>query len=221
MLAQRPRSLQPASMPLLDPDPVGSARVASAAPPEHYEAAVERAVERIRAGELDKVVLAREVRVHAPGRSTRRRCSTACATGSRRATATSSARRSWRSSAHRPSCSCAATAARADRRAGRHRAAAAPTPRSTTTSASSCCAAPKDREEQAIVDPPDRAHARAGERVGRRRRRAGAGEGPERPAPGHADPRPARGAAAGGGAGRPACTRRPPWAASRATRRCR
>jgi salicylate biosynthesis isochorismate synthase/menaquinone-specific isochorismate synthase len=34
--------------------------------PEHYESAVGRAVERIRAGELEKVVLAREVDVHAP-----------------------------------------------------------------------------------------------------------------------------------------------------------
>ena len=39
-------------MPLLDPDPVARTRVASAAPPSHYEQAVERAVERIRAGEL-------------------------------------------------------------------------------------------------------------------------------------------------------------------------
>ena len=35
-------------------------------PPSHYEEAVARAVERIRAGELEKVVLAREVEVHAP-----------------------------------------------------------------------------------------------------------------------------------------------------------
>ena len=35
-------------------------------PPEHYESAVARAVERIRAGALDKIVLAREVQVHAP-----------------------------------------------------------------------------------------------------------------------------------------------------------
>jgi salicylate biosynthesis isochorismate synthase/menaquinone-specific isochorismate synthase len=35
-------------------------------PPEHYEGAVARGVERIRAGALDKVVLAREVQVHAP-----------------------------------------------------------------------------------------------------------------------------------------------------------
>jgi salicylate biosynthesis isochorismate synthase/menaquinone-specific isochorismate synthase len=53
-------------MPLLDPDPVERTRVASAAPPAHYEHAVARAVERIRAGELEKVVLAREVRVHGP-----------------------------------------------------------------------------------------------------------------------------------------------------------
>ncbi|MGI8945758.1 MAG: isochorismate synthase [Thermoleophilaceae bacterium] len=59
--------LRPAAMPLLDPDPVEHARVAGAAPPSHYEEAVRRAVERIHAGELEKVVLAREVRVHAPG----------------------------------------------------------------------------------------------------------------------------------------------------------
>jgi isochorismate synthase len=57
--------LRPVAMPLLDPDPVERVRVASAAPPSHYEQAVERAVERIRAGELEKVVLAREVRAHA------------------------------------------------------------------------------------------------------------------------------------------------------------
>jgi isochorismate synthase len=57
--------LAPAAMPLLDPDPVERARVASVAPPSHYEQAVERAVERIRAGALEKIVLAREVRVHA------------------------------------------------------------------------------------------------------------------------------------------------------------
>jgi salicylate biosynthesis isochorismate synthase len=57
--------LAPVAMPLIDPDPVESSRVASAAPPSHYEQAVERAVERIRRGELEKVVLAREVRAHA------------------------------------------------------------------------------------------------------------------------------------------------------------
>jgi isochorismate synthase len=52
--------------PLLDPDPTGRFTIASTAPPEHYEQAVARAVERIRAGEFEKIVLAREVAVHAP-----------------------------------------------------------------------------------------------------------------------------------------------------------
>ncbi|HWC27322.1 MAG TPA: isochorismate synthase [Solirubrobacteraceae bacterium] len=59
-------ALRRAPLPLLDPDPVGRCRVAAAAPPEHYEAAVARAVEQIRAGALEKIVLAREVGVHAP-----------------------------------------------------------------------------------------------------------------------------------------------------------
>jgi len=57
--------LHPADTPLLDPDPIARPRVAGAAPPSHFEEAVRRAVERIRAGELEKVVLAREVHVHA------------------------------------------------------------------------------------------------------------------------------------------------------------
>jgi salicylate biosynthesis isochorismate synthase/menaquinone-specific isochorismate synthase len=65
-LVERTRELAPQAMPLLDPDPVQRTRVASAAPPSHYEQAVERAVERIRSGELEKIVLAREVRAHAP-----------------------------------------------------------------------------------------------------------------------------------------------------------
>jgi salicylate biosynthesis isochorismate synthase/menaquinone-specific isochorismate synthase len=63
---QRLSELTPSSMPLFDPDPIQATRVASAAPPEHFESAIERAVERIERGELRKVVLAREVRVHAP-----------------------------------------------------------------------------------------------------------------------------------------------------------
>src|SRR2546423_1276236 len=63
---RRLSELAPASMPLFDPHPLESARVASAAPPEHFESAIERAVERIAGGELRKVVLAREVRVHSP-----------------------------------------------------------------------------------------------------------------------------------------------------------
>jgi isochorismate synthase len=61
----RLEGLRPAQMRLLDPEPVERARVASAAPPAHYESAVARAVEHIGAGELAKIVLAREVRVHA------------------------------------------------------------------------------------------------------------------------------------------------------------
>jgi len=62
-LERRLAQLREAPLPLLDPAPASRARVAGAAPPEHYEAAVARAVERIRAGELEKVVLAREVQV--------------------------------------------------------------------------------------------------------------------------------------------------------------
>ena len=63
---RRAAELRSAPLPLLDPDPVGETRVVSTMPPEHYEDAVARAVERIRSGELAKVVLAREVAVHAP-----------------------------------------------------------------------------------------------------------------------------------------------------------
>jgi salicylate biosynthesis isochorismate synthase len=59
-------SLREGPLPLLDPAPAGRFRVASAMPPSHFEHAVERAVQQIRAGELEKVVLAREVHVHAP-----------------------------------------------------------------------------------------------------------------------------------------------------------
>jgi salicylate biosynthesis isochorismate synthase/menaquinone-specific isochorismate synthase len=58
--------LRQAPLPLLDPAPAGRVRVSSAMPPEHYESAVARGVERIRAGELRKIVLAREVHIHAP-----------------------------------------------------------------------------------------------------------------------------------------------------------
>jgi isochorismate synthase len=62
----RLEGLRQAPLPLLDPDPSGRVAVASTMPPEHYEQAVARAVERIRAGEFSKIVLAREVAVHAP-----------------------------------------------------------------------------------------------------------------------------------------------------------
>jgi salicylate biosynthesis isochorismate synthase len=66
-LQARLGELREAPLALLDPAPAGRYRIASAMPPEHYEAAVARAVELIRAGKLEKVVLAREVQVHAGG----------------------------------------------------------------------------------------------------------------------------------------------------------
>ncbi len=69
-LARVQRSLSrlwvPDDLPLLDPAPAGAYHVVSSLPPSHYEDAVARAVARIKAGQLDKVVLAREVEVHAP-----------------------------------------------------------------------------------------------------------------------------------------------------------
>ena len=65
-LEQRLHELRRHPLPLLDPAPTGGYRVASAMPPQHYEAAVARAVELIRAARLEKIVLAREVHVHAP-----------------------------------------------------------------------------------------------------------------------------------------------------------
>jgi isochorismate synthase len=65
-VTDRLADLLDAPLPMLDPAPTGTYRVASAMPPAHHEEAVARAVERIRKGELSKVVLAREVRVHAP-----------------------------------------------------------------------------------------------------------------------------------------------------------
>lgn len=64
-MRRRLAELRAAAMPLLDPDPAVPARVSSGAPPEHFEEAVARAVERIDAEVLEKVVLARMVRVHA------------------------------------------------------------------------------------------------------------------------------------------------------------
>jgi isochorismate synthase len=65
-MAARVSELRDGELPLLDPAPAGRFKIASVAPPEHYVEAVARAVERIRAGRLEKIVLAREVAVHAP-----------------------------------------------------------------------------------------------------------------------------------------------------------
>ena len=66
-LERRLAELRIAPLELLDPAPTGRFQVASAMPPEHYEQAVARATELIGAGELQKIVLAREVLVHAGG----------------------------------------------------------------------------------------------------------------------------------------------------------
>jgi salicylate biosynthesis isochorismate synthase/menaquinone-specific isochorismate synthase len=65
-LDQRLGELRSAALPMLDPAPTGRFQVASAMPPEHYEQAVARATELIAEGQLQKIVLAREVQVHAP-----------------------------------------------------------------------------------------------------------------------------------------------------------
>jgi salicylate biosynthesis isochorismate synthase len=66
-LQRRVSELRYRPLALVDPAPAGRSQVVSAMPPEHYEAAVARAVELIRGGEMEKIVLAREVQVHAPG----------------------------------------------------------------------------------------------------------------------------------------------------------
>ena len=65
-LQERLDALVEQPLPLLDPAPVGKFDVHSPMPPSHYEEAVSRAIDRIRAGELEKIVLAREVQVRAP-----------------------------------------------------------------------------------------------------------------------------------------------------------
>src|SRR5205807_7635120 len=65
-ITSRIGELRPAAIVLLDPAPTGTYRVHSPMPPSHFEHAVSRAALRIRAGALEKVLLAREVDVHAP-----------------------------------------------------------------------------------------------------------------------------------------------------------
>ena len=65
-ISRRLDAVRPAELPLLDLSPTGRYQLHSSMPPSHYEQAVGAAVERIRNGEVEKVVLAREVEVHAP-----------------------------------------------------------------------------------------------------------------------------------------------------------
>ena len=59
-------SIADASLPMVDPHPSGGIEISSPAPPSEYENAVAAAVQEIAAGEREKLVLAREVRVQAP-----------------------------------------------------------------------------------------------------------------------------------------------------------
>lgn len=61
----RLRVLRADPIPLVDPDPVGGYEISSALPPEDYVRAVAEARDAIEQGGLEKVVLAREVRVTA------------------------------------------------------------------------------------------------------------------------------------------------------------
>ena len=65
-LLARVAELRERPLALLDPAPAGRFQVSSAMPPEHFESAVVRAGELIAAGQIEKIVLAREVQVHAP-----------------------------------------------------------------------------------------------------------------------------------------------------------
>jgi salicylate biosynthesis isochorismate synthase/menaquinone-specific isochorismate synthase len=65
-LGARLAALTEAPLPLADPHPTAEVRIASALAPERFEHAVAQGVDRIRAGALEKVVLAREVVVEAP-----------------------------------------------------------------------------------------------------------------------------------------------------------
>jgi isochorismate synthase len=71
-LEARLAGLRAEPLPMLDPHPASQAEIRSARPPAEFEAMVGRATERIGAGEMRKVVLAREVIVssgaaHEPG----------------------------------------------------------------------------------------------------------------------------------------------------------
>jgi salicylate biosynthesis isochorismate synthase/menaquinone-specific isochorismate synthase len=65
-LRSRVESLGSGDLPMFDPAPSGRTTIRSARPPHEFEQAVETATERIAAGELEKVVLAREVTAEAP-----------------------------------------------------------------------------------------------------------------------------------------------------------
>ncbi|HEX5375035.1 MAG TPA: isochorismate synthase [Solirubrobacterales bacterium] len=65
ILEARLAGLRPGPLPMLDPHPTGRVEIAGAHPPGDFERAVAAATDRIEAGEMSKVVLAREVLVSA------------------------------------------------------------------------------------------------------------------------------------------------------------
>jgi salicylate biosynthesis isochorismate synthase/menaquinone-specific isochorismate synthase len=65
ILEARLAGLRAEPLPMLDPHPTGRVEIASVRPPGDFERAVAAGVERIEAGEMSKVVLAREVLVSA------------------------------------------------------------------------------------------------------------------------------------------------------------
>jgi isochorismate synthase len=65
-IAGRLASLRAAALTPADPHPSAAVSIAGRHPPERYERIVSAAVDRIRAGEVEKVVLARELTVEAP-----------------------------------------------------------------------------------------------------------------------------------------------------------
>jgi salicylate biosynthesis isochorismate synthase/menaquinone-specific isochorismate synthase len=65
-VAARVAALRSDALPMFDPSPTKATAIRSVRPPSQYEEIVASGIESIRAGELDKVVLAREVVVEAP-----------------------------------------------------------------------------------------------------------------------------------------------------------
>ena len=189
--AARLGSLRDGPFRRLDPQPARPDRGPAPPAPAATSALVADAVERIRARRVDKLVLAREVTVTAPAAHSPAALFGALREPSARASASASGPRGAPSSAPAPSSSSGAAAPSRRRSPSRVRPGAAPTRQSTTTSASSCCAA---RRTATSTRSSSGGSSAAGPALGLGRGRAGAGrdQGRQHPAPGDADPRPAR-----------------------------
>ena len=208
-------------LPLLDPAPVGRFRVDSVAPPEHYEAAVARAVERIRAGAFEKIVLAREVTVQAPDAARRRRRLRRPA--SRLPVLLRLLRRPRRRGLRRRLARAADPPRRPPRPDGRAGRLHPPLRRPRRRRPPRRAAAALREGPRGAGDrrPPHLPRAAPPRGLGRRPGRADPDQGREHPAPRHPDPRPTR-PPDRARSNSPACsTRRPPSAASRTRPPCR